>query len=179
MGPVTPRQPLTPNPLSVETMKRHPIFSTPEEDTNSRTLTRVPDSDPDQTYVTMELQDNPSSLERDEEPCETYVEMGGLRPLPQHTYVNRPASPTAPPRSCSPSPSISSLTSPPALYQNIHLPQLDHETAQKLISNVKGLMGTVKEQAADILTLKKTVKDLKLKVEALERYNAQEFDYDH
>jgi hypothetical protein len=102
---------------------------------------------------------------------ETYVEMSQLRPPPpdlllsvqaHHDYVNRPRSPNG-----------FSQASSGVEYQN-----LDPITAQKLIENVQSLMITTKEQAKEILNLKMTVKDLKLKVEALEQLNTEEFGYD-
>lgn len=151
-----------------------------DPDTNSRTLTRA--EEPESCYMNMSLPaEQPTNS-----PTETYVDMSHLRQpaapptrlhLParaenlHHDYVNRPRSPFAVP--CAASSPVTSHN-----YQNVVAVGVDPVTTQKLIENVQALMGTVKGQAADILTLKKTVKELKLKVEALEQLSTEEFEYD-
>ncbi|KAL5257051.1 hypothetical protein ACHWQZ_G012093 [Mnemiopsis leidyi] len=164
-----------PEPLTVETIKRHPIyqnFSGSDHDSDPKTLTRP--GQPESCYINVSLSNKSAGLPPPPPPqdCqETYVEMSTLRPPPpqdlihsvplNHEYVNRPRSPS----------NFSTLSSV------VEYNGLDPITAQKLIENVQNLMTTTKEQAKEILTLKMTVKDLKLKVEALERLNTEEFEY--
>lgn len=54
-----------------------------------------------------------------------------------------------------------------AQYANTQ-PTMDSATSEKLISNVSYLMTTVKQQAAEITALKKTVNQLKLSQKDLE-----------
>ena len=163
-----------PDPLTVETLKRHPMYqncSGSDHDSDPKTLTRP--EQPESCYINITLPNKTGGLTPPpEQDCqETYVEMSTLRPPPpqdliqsvqlNHDYVNRPRSPS----------NFSTLSSV------VEYNGLDTVTAQKLIENVQNLMSTVKEQAKEILTLKMTVKDLKLKVEALEQLNTEEFEY--
>lgn len=189
----------SPAPLPLDTLKRHPMYHNQagSDSESPRTLTR--NEEPDQCYMNVTLPSNNSTLPSNnttlpsnsvtfrsnnstlpsnpatlpdsssstqEDPNETYVEMSKLRaPVIQHCsqnheYVNRPVN------------GVGTQPGGPPVYQN-----LDPITTQKLIDNVQHLMATVTEQAKEILSLKMTVKDLKLKVDAWERLNAEEFEY--
>ena len=178
-APPTPSNPARfthPEPLAIETLKRHPMYqsrSGSDQDSDPKTLTRV--EEPESCYMNISIANkSATSSSNQDEPVETYVEMSTLRPLkppPQdlllslqshHDYVNRQGIQNG----FSPSSSGSE-------YQHF-----DPVTSQKLIDNVQSLMATVKEQAKEILNLKMSVKDLKIKVEALEQLNIEEFEYD-
>ncbi|XP_063674207.1 uncharacterized protein LOC134811349 isoform X2 [Bolinopsis microptera] len=178
--PPTPSNPARfthPEPLAVETLKRHPMYqsrSGSDQDSDPKTLTRV--EEPESCYMNISIANKSASSSNQDEPVETYVDMSTLRPLkppPQdlllslqsqshHDYVNRQGIQNG----FSPSSSGSE-------YQHF-----DPVTSQKLIDNVQSLMATVKEQAKEILNLKMSVKDLKIKVETLEQLNIEEFEYD-
>ena len=160
-----------PDPISIETLKRHPMYqsqscSGSDQDSDPKTLTRL--AEPENCYMNVSISKKPAAPPQQLQEAETYVDMSTLRPPPQelllslqsnHDYVNRPRTPNG-----------FSPASSGADY-------FDPITAQKLIENVQSLMTTAKEQAKEILNLKMTVKDLKLKVEALEQLNTEEFEY--
>ena len=152
--------------IVVETIKRHPhSCAGSDQEDRSGTLTR--DAPTEACYMNVTIEKDKSRESEIDEPVETYVEMNQLRPHPlvklEQEYANQPERPSSP------------------FEDNYHtqaLTKFDPVTTQKLIDNVQHLMITVKEQAKEILTLKMTVKDLKLKVEALENFDRDPYEYD-
>lgn len=156
--------------LRTDTMVRHPGASCSGSDNEqSGTLTRGEENDSCYMNITIDKEKDSSRDCDANEPAETYVEMNQLRTCPQklvkseHDYVNRSAVPQS---------------TYDTDYHAHGMTNFDPVTTQKLIDNVQNLMVTVQEQAKEILTLKMTVKDLKLKVEALEHFESEAYEYD-
>ena len=148
----------------------------PEETYVSMTITQPPSKHPtiapQESYEIMTSagilqREYPDNHSRDEtfqtSPRNSLQEAKG------HCYVNHT------PITANPPASLMRINSDSKLAEHHYQNVIDRSTNEKLMNNVRILMDTVTQQSADISTLKKTVKDLKMRIEELEHQLEAEY----